>query len=96
MSGVQRGGGRGHGQRAGAVVVGLGKRAKVRRGQAGQVAAVQADIRRSEIVQSCGIGQSQAGHIGHGQGVHNEPGRRSRSGSSSTPRVRCGGGRGRI
>jgi len=78
VPGVQRGRGHGHGQRAGTIVVRLGQRAKVRRRQAGQVAAVQADIRCRPQVGQGGVGQGQAGHTGHGQGVHGVPRRRGR------------------
>lgn len=88
VPGVQRGRGRGHGQRAGAVVVRLGQRAEVRRRQAGQGAAVQAHIRRRpQVGQGGRVGQGQAGHTGHRQGVHDEPGR---GGARAVPR---GGGR---
>lgn len=97
LPGVQRGRGRGHGQRAGAVVVRLGQRAEVRRGQAGQGAAVQADIRRRpEVGQGGRVGQGQARHTGHGQGVHDEPGRGGARAVVRRGRGRGVGGRGRV
>jgi len=81
VPGLERGRGRGHGERAGTVVVRLGQRAEVRRGETGQVTAVQADIRRAQVVgqgagRGRGVGQGQAGHAGHGQGVGDESGGR--------------------
>lgn len=75
---VQRGRGRRHGQRAGTVVFRLGPRPEMRRGQAGQVATVQADIRWPEVgQQGGGVGQVQARHAGHGPRVRVGGGRSS-------------------